>query len=771
MEDKFKLALTAAEIDDRLSTIGDVDSLKTTDKSSIVAAINEIAESPYFGTSSVPGGSGGTSFPVEIEPDKTLSIEGQAADAKATGDRLGAIEYQMVTTDTAYEHKDLSEIEKIVTFESDGSWGDVSYINYGVDLLPRGGFVTPTFPVNGLTIAQNGDTYLITGQPTKSTTIILKDENNQSYIDLPEELIGKTIHLLGFTDKLLDTGFYVNVLFYDADKTQLSKRAAYLAKASTHLDATAVVPEGAVYYSINFYSSALDEELNHKTKLFLLVADEFEDVQLSESVTKENVTATSFSTLPYKSFVQYKVPLNEYISNFAGGGTTTYLTPEDFGAKGDSKTDDSIAIASCLEAASISKQTVLMAKKYYISTPIEIKQDGLNIIINDIVYSGAETAIKINGSKNTLNIHSIDSSATGISFVGTVKKGVTYNYIEVNTIQAKSHGITFICNPINIYQNTIKFCLIKAGGNGCYGIAALNDREEGCYITENNFYGGQISDCDWGVYKIGGNSKCYGLQIESNVKGGFYIENGYITIFYPRTAETQSEGEYPYYKLVGNTAYVNIYQPTTLPIKEIDLTEATDINIVGGTEYPLVDSHFSEFNGHICNNQKVSGLYCTKAYIWGKWLIMQPYMSYRKKVLAESYDTRTLGQETSSQEVKELMHLPTAFVVDNINTEIYLHPSYCAFGISEFEVEQKNGFTCKIYDVNDTLIFDGTTKGDGIYKLKIYKDYEKCTEHSYGLLRKDFLGHYWIVTKVNTQQFSIVEESSGECSLVLSRGE
>lgn len=722
---------------------------------------------PFFSPYNNIGGNG-SGGSVQVTTDKTLTKKGVPADAQVAGERLEKIEYQTVVTDVAYEHKDLPEIEKTVTFETDGTFGDKAYINYGTDLLPRGGFVN-TFPSNGVTIMQSGDTYIITGQPTKSTTIVFKDENGAGYISVPESLIGKTVHLLGFTDSIMNANFYINVEFYDTNKAVLTKKETALAKTSTALNVSVNVPEGAIYYRVFFYSGALSIELNHKTKLYLLVANEFEEVSLSESVAKENNTDTSFSTLPYMSYVQYKVSLNEYISNFAGGGTVSYLTPEDFGAKGDGKTDDSEAIALCLEEANVSKRTVLMAKKYHIATPIEISQDGLHIIANDIVYSGTDTAIKINGSKNTLNIHSVISSGIGISFAGgEVAKSVTYNSIDVNTIQANSHGIAFICNPINIYQTTIKFGLIKAGGTGCYGIAYLNDREENHYITENNFYGGQVSNCDWAIYKVGGNSKCYGIQVEGNVKGGFYIKDGNIHIFHPRQAEAHAEGEFSFYKFVGKTRWINIYDSTGLPIKEIDLSEANDITVTdAGVEYPLIDTTIGFYNGKIYNTQNVSQMYCTKAYLWGKHLIMQPYMSYRKKVLTELYDTRTLGQETSSQEVHELMHLPTSFVVDNINTEIYLHASYCAFGISEFEVEQKNGFTCKTYDVNGTLIFDGTTHGDGIYNLKVYKDYEKCEEHSYGLLRRDFLGHYWQVTKTNTQEFTLNPNENGNFTLVI----
>ena len=79
-----------------------------------------------------------------------------------------------------------------------------------------------------------------------------------------------------------------------------------------------------------------------------------------------------------------------------------------------------------------------------------------------------------------------------------------------------------------------------------------------------------------------------------------------------------------------------------------------------------------------------------------------------------------------------------------------MHESYCAFGFNEFEIEQANGFTCKVYDKLDNLIFDGTELGDGLYKFKVYKDADKCMARSVGMLRRDFIGHYWEVKKETT---------------------
>lgn len=695
------------------------------------------------------GGEGGTGGSVAVDP--TLCVEGAAAEAKATGDRLSNVEFQTVTTDSAYNHEDLPEIEKSVTFETDGVFGDKAYINYGVDLLPRGGF-NRSFPWIGLTATQKGDIYKLTGEVTGGMSLYLtKDGSNNYYTELPEGLTGKTLTLLGFTN-VLTGSLLVQVQFYDASKTQILKKATNLAKTTTTCKLSFEIPEGTVYYAFSFYTTA--SVVDCETKLYLLVGD-FEEISLSDSTTKDNITSGTFSTLPYKSSVQYKVSLNEFISNFAGGGTVSYIAPEDFGAKGDGETDDSEAIARCIEEAYTTKQIVLMAKKYYTTAPIVISGNGINIIANDIVYDGTDVALKISGQNNSIKIHSITSGGVGIGYRGDNNKIVRHNDVDINSVYSSSHGIVFYNGLKGIYQNTVKFNLIRAGGTGAYGICSL-DIEGDSWVTENNFYGGQISNCEWAVHKIAGNSKCYGFQIEENVQGGFYV-TGCLAIFQPRFAEAQRDGNLPLIKFIdpiGTTLYSHADSP--IHINQIDLTEAKETTVTpnGITIYRL-ERALGVINAPIIplllNDGENSGdtqVYTNKAYVWGKYLIFTPHIPFKKVVTTETLDTRLIGTETSYDEVRNLTQLPTKFVVDNINTEIYLHASYCAFGYNEFEVIQANGFTCKIYDVNGTLIFDGTIQGDGLYKFNIYKDSEYCVEHSYGQIRSDFLGHHWQVLKL-----------------------
>lgn len=684
--------------------------------------------------------------------DDSLTIDGAAADAKATGDRLTDIEYQTVTTDLAYEHKDLPEGEKTVTVSGDGVFGDTVIVGNFTNLIPNGGF-SKSFPNHGITLSKKGDGYVITGATTTQSASMYFTDNMGNYdIPISADLIGKTLLHAMFAD-VANGNASLTVAFLNANKTQLSKVSDSLRNKTKEI----VVPEETAYLRVSIYCST-NNAYNSEFKYYLIEKDKCQTVTLTDNAVEiQSISETEIHSVPYKHTVRYIVTLRKLIDDYAGGGKVTYITPEDFGAFGDGSTDDSTAISECLEAASQTGKMVIMAGRYFITSPITITQSGLEIICNDIVYNGTDCAVKIVGRENKIKIHSITSNGIGLAFEAIGQKSTSYNSVEVNTIASQSHGIAFIKGTSFAHQNTVKFELIRAGGSGCYGICFLQPEGTNGFIAECNFYGGQIANCEWAVYKVGGNSRCYGFEIEENVQGGFYTnETGGLIIYFPRSAESQRDGNLPFYKFTG-TDNVHIYGSSDMPYTEIDLSEAIDVYTnASGQAHPLHESKFAVYEGQIIPkphregvNVEIPSIYTHRAYIWGKYLIMTPHMAYRKVVEEAIFDTRILTSEVDyDARLRKFSQLPTKFVVNTINTEIYLHESYCAFGFNEFEVEQANGFTCKIYDKLNNLIFDGTEQGDGLYKFNVYKDSTYCANHTTGLLRRDFTGHYWQVLKL-----------------------
>jgi hypothetical protein len=697
---------------------------------------------------------------------------------------ISDIEYQTVTTDLAYEHKDLPIGEKTVTISGDGTFGNNAYIVSGEDMIPRKTY-NRNFPYNGITVTRNQSTYHIEGVSSADGSVVFVETKNTSRFEIDRNIAGKTFKLLTFSNQYADGKMTFVVQFYDSNNNvvQVLKSndslsnsiSSYMGSTSGYRETNFSIPENVeIKYVQAYITFKANYTFNHDFQFYVVEAENTQTVTLDNptaTITDENV-ASVFSA-PYQSTTEVKAPIDEYIKYMtenAKGDTATYLTPEAFGAVGDGYADDINAITACLAMANATKQTVIMAKKYLVSAPIDLTQGGFNLIINDLIYSGTDAALIIHGEQNTLKIHSITSSGIGVRFIGDGMV-CTRNSLDINSIVASSHGIEFVSPTSGVCQNVIKFSYISAGGDGCYGIYK-KDLENDIWCTENTFYGGQIANCDWAVYKIEGNSKLYGIQVEYKVKGGFYI-TGNSQIIFPRWAESARDGEYPYFKFASTerAGYSKIISGIPLSINQIDLSENLDVYYnADGSSRPLHEGYLDTLEFPIMRRTPATGvdteagnIYCTKAYVWGKYLIMTPHIAYRKVVTTEELDTTLIGRtEETQEEVNALSQLPTKFVVDTVTTTIKLHSSYCAFGFNEFEVEQTNGFTCTIQDCQGNVIFDGTDKGDGIYRLNVYKDAD-ISKNIAGLLRRDFTGHYWSVTKQanSTEIWAAIDEIGG----------
>ena len=295
--------------------------------------------------------------------DPTLSLSGAAADAKVTGDRLGAIEYQTVTTDMASEHKDLPDGERIIVVYNDKMLGTTEYLNFGKDLIPRDNGFNVSFPRNGITISKTNNGFHVSGTSGKGETIYLKDNAGNHKIPIDSDLIGKTIKVFGCSNQPLNN-LGCGVFFYDEAKALITKGTIYVSKSSTFNSKSIVVPENTVYisYGINL---PLDTETvyDNDFQFYAALESDLTTLSLTEEMTDFSLDNDfqNIITFPYLTSVKIKMPITDYIKYMSDNSeavvSLTYLTPEDFGAIGDGSTDDIEAITTCLEQAKITKQT------------------------------------------------------------------------------------------------------------------------------------------------------------------------------------------------------------------------------------------------------------------------------------------------------------------------------------------------------------------------------------------------------------------------------
>lgn len=638
-------------------------------------------------------------------------------------EEIGDLSTVHIVTEASKEQKNLPiDAEKKITISGDGSLGSTAYIRTGDDLKPSYGF-NRSFPFRGVTITKKGSGYNITGMASEISQIYFIGADGDTYIPVPEKVKGKTVRINVFCASESVSGLSTFFQLFDENLTSIAGLWQGFTAPTTQ---TYAVPDNAKYMRISIYVGA-EKPLDYDFDYYISLEDELHAVELTNNTAEfTDIDAPAFDSFPYACTVEYDVPLHDYIQTLNSEHSAVYVTPEEFGAAGDGAADDSDAIAACLESANETGRMVAMTAKYFVTRPIVVSYNGLDITANTIVYRGGDCAVKIAGQQNTIKIHTITSDGVGVSFY-TEQRETLNNQLDVNTIQSASHGIVFYRGYAGIYQNTIRFSLIKAGGAGCYGIAVLDSGEGTGVVTENTFYGGQISTCEWAVYKVGGNSKMYSIQVEDEVSGGFLIDGG-LNVFAPRSAETQADGAHPFFKFLCSEN-VHIYLSDFIGLDEIDLSENATISYKSGKT--VHEEEVGYIHGPVIANKIHTGVYevpaviATETMIWGKHHIFRPHIQCCKIVDSDMLDLRLFGTAPEEGDLvmyQSLMQLPTRFVVDSYDADIYLHPSYCAFGYDSVEIQQSGGHCAKVYDHMDNLIFDGNTYGDGEYCLRVYKD-------------------------------------------------
>jgi hypothetical protein len=152
------------------------------------------------------------------------------------------------------------------------------------------------------------------------------------------------------------------------------------------------------------------------------------------------------------------------------------ITPEMFGAKGDGVQDDTISFKAAINFA-ISRNLVFNANKaYLIKDSIQLDCDHQTInITGSILHQADEPFLSLIGNYNNILINKL---------VGTV--GRSTNAIEMRS----NHNRLNSCNNIKIgYISNFNKAIYLNG-----------DEETSFGIQYNNFEGGYIKDCQYGIY-------------------------------------------------------------------------------------------------------------------------------------------------------------------------------------------------------------------------------------------------------------------------------
>lgn len=160
--------------------------------------------------------------------------------------------------------------------------------------------------------------------------------------------------------------------------------------------------------------------------------------------------------------------------------TSTYITPEMFGAVGDNSTDDSTALQATIDYANNNSVTILLpAKSYAYSTTLDIEEDGLTVRgVRGKYTTGYASRLRYTGTGRALNIN--DTSG-GYTYKVTLEDFI----LEGNgTIIGDGKGTGIYCEKLSEF--VFRDLDIRDFETGIYGNDLTIGEIHSCDISWNN---------------------------------------------------------------------------------------------------------------------------------------------------------------------------------------------------------------------------------------------------------------------------------------------
>lgn len=539
---------------------------------------------------------------------------------------------------------------------------------------------------------------------------------------------------------------------YDKDKKYIASKSkipeANISYAKSYKYELTIDSE-IKYIRASAWTSQNDNHILTATTKKISIADQLTllkqtDTTLATAISTNKTEVNNSLSSINKSITD----INTRIDNIGTGGGSrgstavnlTYITPEDYGAKGDLSTDDTTALNSCFTSAASKGLAVRALKHYLVSSPIKIVGSKLDVEINEIKStSTSEPAVIYDGANGNIKIDLITTNYIGLELQTTTNSKCIENRFSIGKIDAL-HCIVFHLTRGQAFNNIFHFNVLSGkhkNWNGTvisnpnsYGITdqLYGDMPAGSYLSENSYYGGMIYNFSWAFYGTGNNNKFYNWGFENQFGGGWnFVNEFYCQIYADRHTEvvkdndgaklikltaTTKDSQGRYYITHGSGNSEGLYYKSTQVLypDNIDLSEAPIYSKVEGNKVLyLTNSSQSTIDCRMQANLVKEGSYShltNKFFIFGNKLILTPSLMVWKEVDSSTLDLRNLTKSSKK--------LPTTFEI-KANTSIYLHDSYCFFGYSDFDVIQRDTFKAKVYNSEGNLIWDGSSKSAGTY--------------------------------------------------------
>lgn len=239
------------------------------------------------------------------------------------------------------------------------------------------------------------------------------------------------------------------------------------------------------------------------------------------------------------------------------------VKPEMLGANADGITDDTEYIKRGL---TFKKLILSTGKRYLISETIELTNDTaiLDAKNSKIVYSGNEYAIRIRNLNQNCDVK--------IGSIVAAKGGC----LELRSFYINSDNYDYV-QYVNIYFDSL-ICLDKA---------IYVHAEKHSWVNEIRFYGGQIGNCNYGIY-------CKGEVGEVNTNNYMFINVGFEVPEQPVYLEDVETANWTFLncretettnflKTVGKVNFIYIYSNSIITRSKFNVSPNTNYVYVYGT--------------------------------------------------------------------------------------------------------------------------------------------------------------------------------------------